>query len=206
MAQNDVYYFVIFSLFNFIAFFTFYVPTYFFERRIRVGNKRVRVSPLTAALLHFKGVHGERKLFSSRVGVGCELFAVAYFAVSELLDYAVAALTKNYILACRISVIGAGACLVGFLAVLFVIGSQIRRADAEREKREREKLEQNEIIGMSEADDFINAHKTEASPKELEDKHTKEPLPTTENIDITGISEGMLEMKTRQDNLLERHH
>lgn len=201
MAQNDVYYFVIFSLFNFIAFFTFYVPAYFFERRIRVGNKRVRVSPLTAALLHFKGVHGERKLFSSRVGVGCELFAVAYFAVSELLDYAVAALTKNYIFACRISVIGAGACLVGFLVVSFVIGSQIKRADAERENRIKENEEPIEMISFGEAEKKIEKVQAEASAE----KKGSAPSGATKADNVFDIGDGMEEFKKRQKNLFEHH-
>lgn len=204
MTSDNIYYFIIFTLFNFIVFLLFYVSAYFFERRIRKGNKRVRVSPSLGFFLHFKKVYGERKLFSSRTGVGCELFALVYFIAGEIINSAIALLTGNWILACRVSVVGAGACVIGFLAVSIVAGGQIRRAEAEREKIRRENDEPKEIIGINETAKLINAYRNEKAIEEVSRDTVSEGV-TQSHEKIADIAEGMDEIKKRQDNPLEPH-
>lgn len=204
MNTDNSYYFVIFTLFNFVVFALFYISAYFFERRIRPGSKRVRVSPLVGLLLHFKGVYGEHKLFSSRTGVGCELFALAYFAAAELFGDAYARLTGNWVRVCRIGVAGTGACVVGFLAVSVVAGRQIRRADAEREKRRKESEKPLEVMSFGEA--VAAEEKQEENSPEKPEPVQNNATQTEKSDNVFGIAEGMEEFKKRQNNPLDHHH
>jgi hypothetical protein len=196
-------YCVIFTFFNFLVLFLYYLYGFTFDLELRKTEKRIILPPFVAFLFHFKGVTGDSRTRPSRSGGGSEIFAITYFILAEVLIPVIGRAINDLVVACRISVVLCAAALI-VLAVLTVkTKSKIRKMDkAESEQELKDYLTPKETIDIDNSeviDDFL-VEPHEKPPEELVDQLTNIGNIDNPNRKTVDFSEGLGEVSDMQSH------
>ena len=199
-------YCIIFSFFNIAVFLMYYIFGFTYDIELRKIEKRIFLPPFAVFLFHFKGVKSSSKTRATRTGGGCEIYALAYLIISEFACFAIAKLSRDLVLPCRISIAAFVISLAAFVFIAIKTKRKIKNSNVAEEIQEI-----NDYLTPKETIDINNSEGIDEFLTETPEE-TPKPKPaildalndgTEVERETADVGEGMEELNRLKENPIE---
>lgn len=192
----------IFTICNFAIFLMYYLFGFTYDIELRKTDKRIYLPQFTNFLFYFKGIKSSKNNRPTKIGGGCEIFALCYFLFNELADFALIYLIKDLVVICRIAI-----ALFFIATIVFIILATKTKRRIKKVNAEQELVEFKEYITPKETIDINNSKVIDeflVQPHESPKGNLQENSSGNEfNRETTNVSEGMESLNTIKDNPID---
>ncbi|MGN1478207.1 MAG: hypothetical protein ACI4XH_00445 [Acutalibacteraceae bacterium] len=121
-------YIIILTFGYFATFLLYYLFGWYYDKRLRLVMKRIRLTPAQCVFLHFRGVPHDGINVHSAVCTYCEIFSlISLFGFETISLLLVKFVNFDMVIACRISFLFMIAAFIGWAVMAVIISAEFRR-------------------------------------------------------------------------------